>query len=98
MLTYLNQACDDLPNPGSASEADLRGAVERGALRRVRPVVMTALSTILALLPLMYSDGTGAEVLSRIAAPVVGGMTTALLLTLLVLPAAFLLWKRTLSF
>jgi Cu(I)/Ag(I) efflux system membrane protein CusA/SilA len=94
MLTYLNQACDDLPNPGSASEADLRGAVERGALRRVRPVVMTALSTILALLPLMYSDGTGAEVLSRIAAPVVGGMTTALLLTLLVLPAAFLLWKR----
>ena len=55
---------------------------------------MTALSTILGLLPLMYSSGTGAEVLSRIAAPVVGGMTTALVLTLLALPAAFLLWQR----
>jgi Cu(I)/Ag(I) efflux system membrane protein CusA/SilA len=55
---------------------------------------MTAVSTIAGLLPLMYSSGTGAEVLSRIAAPMVGGMITALLLALLVLPAAFLIWTR----
>jgi Cu(I)/Ag(I) efflux system membrane protein CusA/SilA len=98
MLTYLNQAYAESLE-GSASrgqeitKAELHSAVRQGSLRRVRPVVMTAVSTIAGLLPLMYSSGTGAEVLSRIAAPMVGGMTTALLLTLIVLPAAFLLWK-----
>jgi Cu(I)/Ag(I) efflux system membrane protein CusA/SilA len=96
MLTYLNQACADSPaGDRQADRADaLREAITDGALKRVRPVVMTATSTIAGLLPLMYSSGTGAEVLSRIAAPMVGGMLSALLLTLLVLPAAFLLWRR----
>jgi Cu(I)/Ag(I) efflux system membrane protein CusA/SilA len=98
MLTYLNQAYDELIRQQGArgqpvALGDLRSAVCRGALRRVRPVVMTAVSTIAGLLPLMYSSGTGSEVLSRIAAPMVGGMTSALFLTLLVLPAAFLLLK-----
>ncbi len=96
MLTYLNQACAD-SDGGHASAmttAGLRDAVADGALKRVRPVVMTAVSTIAGLLPLMYSSGTGSEVLSRIAAPMVGGMLTALLLTLLVLPAAFILWHQ----
>jgi Cu(I)/Ag(I) efflux system membrane protein CusA/SilA len=88
MLTYLNQAVAD------SSADDLHAAVIDGALKRVRPVVMTAVSTIAGLLPLMYSSGTGAEVLGRIAAPMVGGMITALLLTLLVLPAAYLVWVR----
>lgn len=96
MLTYLNQACADA-DPGQAdvrTAAGLRQAVAEGALKRVRPVVMTAVSTIAGLLPLMYSSGTGSEVLSRIAAPMVGGMLTALLLTLLVLPAAFVVWHQ----
>ncbi len=98
MLTYLNQA---IARPAGNVDAgrqpdlfDLPAAVTEGALKRVRPVVMTAVSTIAGLLPLMFSSGTGAEVLSRIAAPMVGGMITALLLTLLVLPAAFLVWTR----
>ncbi len=96
MLTYLNQALEErmATRGDDLSDADLLEAAREGALRRVRAVVMTALSTILGLLPLMYSSGTGAEVLSRIAAPMVGGMVGALLLTLLVLPAAFLGWKR----
>jgi Cu(I)/Ag(I) efflux system membrane protein CusA/SilA len=96
MLTYLNQACTvAAPADKGADRTDtLRQAITEGALKRVRPVVMTAASTIVALLPLMYSSGTGAEVLSRIAAPMVGGMLSALLLTLLVLPAAFLLWRQ----
>ncbi|HEY5644789.1 MAG TPA: efflux RND transporter permease subunit, partial [Pseudomonadales bacterium] len=99
MLTYLNQAWDRIrcahhDQGRQATAADLRAAIQDGALRRVRPVTMTAVSTIAGLLPLMYSGGTGAEVLSRIAAPMVGGMTTALLLALLVLPAVFFLCKR----
>jgi Cu(I)/Ag(I) efflux system membrane protein CusA/SilA len=100
MLTYLNHACADMDKDSmdrDSADSDrldrLRRAITDGALQRVRPVVMTAVSTIAALLPLMYSSGTGAEVLSRIAAPMVGGMLSALLLTLLVLPAAFLLWR-----
>lgn len=95
MLTYLNQAWADqrgASETDTATLAGLRAAVHDGALRRVRPVTMTAVSTIAGLLPLMYTDGTGAEVLSRIAAPMVGGMLTALVLALLVLPAAYVLW------
>jgi Cu(I)/Ag(I) efflux system membrane protein CusA/SilA len=56
--------------------------------------MMTAMAIILGLLPILYGTGTGAEVMSRIAAPMVGGMMSAVLLTLLVLPAIYLLWKR----
>ena len=65
-----------------------------GALLRVRPIMMTVIATIAGLLPIMFGDGTGSEVMRRIAAPMVGGMTSATILTLLVIPAAFLLWKR----
>ena len=96
MLTYLNQAIGRNGRADAASVLDpaaLPAAITDGALRRVRPVVMTAVSTIAGLLPLMYSSGTGAEVLSRIAAPMVGGMISATLLTLIVIPAVFLLWQ-----
>ena len=69
-------------------------AVTRGAGLRVRPVMMTTVSTIAGLLPIMLSSGTGAEVVSRIAAPMVGGMISALVLTLLVLPVVYYLWRR----
>jgi Cu(I)/Ag(I) efflux system membrane protein CusA/SilA len=72
--------------------AALRAAVLQGAGLRIRPVAMTAVSTVAGLLPIMLSDGTGAEVVSRIAAPMVGGMLSAALLTLLVLPVVYYLW------
>jgi len=63
-------------------------------LLRVRPIIMTVAATIAGLLPIMLGDGTGSEVMRRIAAPMVGGMISATLLTLVVIPATFLLWKR----
>jgi copper/silver efflux system protein len=98
MLTYLNQSYDQLleacNKKGAAPEKDeLLEAVRQGAGLRVRPVMMTTVSTIAGLLPIMLSSGTGAEVVSRIAAPMVGGMISALVLTLLVLPAVYYLWR-----
>jgi Cu(I)/Ag(I) efflux system membrane protein CusA/SilA len=61
---------------------------------RVRPVMMTAAAIIIGLLPILYGSGTGSEVMSRIAAPMVGGMVSALILTLLVLPAVYFLWRK----
>ena len=99
MLVYLNQAhtlfllqCEE--RGITPSMKGLREAVLHGAGLRVRPVMMTTVSTIVGLLPIMFSTGTGAEVVSRIAAPMVGGMLSALVLTLLVLPAVYLLWKQ----
>ena len=99
MLTYLNQSYTQLLSDGEELKAPLRKeelseAVIRGAGLRVRPVMMTAVSTIAGLLPIMFSSGTGAEVVSRIAAPMVGGMVSALILTLLVLPAVYYLWRE----
>ncbi|MEX1034059.1 MAG: efflux RND transporter permease subunit [Cellvibrionaceae bacterium] len=99
MLTYLNQSFSQLQQEchqqGRAMErVQLREAVMAGAGLRVRPVMMTTVTTILALLPVMLGSGTGSEVVSRIAAPMVGGMSSALVLTLLVLPAVYYLWKR----
>ncbi len=65
-----------------------------GALQRVRPIMMTAAAIIAGLLPIMLGGGTGSEVMRRIAAPMVGGMVSATVLTLVVIPAVFLLWKR----
>jgi len=79
------------------SEADVRQAVIDGALLRVRPIMMTVAATIAGLLPIMLGDGTGSEVMRRIAAPMVGGMLSATVLTLMVIPALFLLSKRSLA-
>ncbi|WP_163577039.1 efflux RND transporter permease subunit [Halomonas faecis] len=98
MLVYLNQAYQHMiercHHKGVEPRREtLRHAVLHGAALRVRPVMMTSVSTIAGLLPLMYSTGTGAEVVSRIAAPMVGGMVSAVILTLLVLPCIYYLWK-----
>ncbi|MDJ0905812.1 MAG: efflux RND transporter permease subunit [Woeseiaceae bacterium] len=100
MLVYLNQAMrrqetlarDAGREPGAA---DVRQAVIDGALLRVRPIMMTVATIIAGLLPIMLGSGTGTEVMRRIAAPMVGGMISATLLTLVVIPALFLLWRRS---
>ena len=74
--------------------ADVRSAVTAGALLRVRPIMMTVAAIIAGLLPIMLGSGTGSEVMRRIAAPMVGGMVSATVLTLVVIPAIFLLWKQ----
>ncbi|MCJ2376140.1 efflux RND transporter permease subunit [Vibrio sp. ZSDZ34] len=99
MLVYLNQAwhykkLHAQEEGNSLTQQDLTDAIGEGAGLRVRPVMMTVLTVIIGLIPIMYGDGTGSEVMQRIAAPMIGGMASALLLTLLVLPAVFQLWKR----
>ncbi len=74
--------------------ADLHDAIIEGGALRVRPKAMTAAAIIGGLLPIMFGSGTGSEVMSRIAAPMVGGMISAVVLTLLILPAVYYLWKR----
>ena len=69
-------------------------AIIHGASQRLRPILMTAISTMVGLLPIMFSDGTGSMVMQRIAAPMVGGMLSTLVLILLVLPVVFLLYKQ----
>lgn len=96
MLIYLNQAyveCLQKTNE-QPSLQDLRNAVIEGAGMRVRPVMMTVTTVIAGLLPIMYGTGTGSEVMQRIAAPMVGGMISAVVLTLLVLPAVYYLWRK----
>jgi Cu(I)/Ag(I) efflux system membrane protein CusA/SilA len=72
---------------------DIRQAVIDGALLRVRPIMMTVAAIIAGLLPIMLGSGTGSEVMRRIAAPMVGGMVSATILTLIVIPALFLIWR-----
>ncbi len=95
MLTYLNQSlvAEEEATP-QLSLAQLKQAVIEGSLLRVRPIAMTVLSIVIGLLPVMLGHGVGSEVMKRIAAPMVGGMISALLLTLIVIPAIYYLWKR----
>ena len=74
--------------------ADLREAIVHGAARRVRPKLMTVLAAMVGLLPILWSTGTGSDVMKRIAAPMVGGLVTSFALELLVYPALFAIWKR----
>jgi len=99
MLVYLKQALQS--NRLEAEQAgrafrrdDIERAVHDGALMRVRPIMMTVAAIIAGLLPIMLGGGTGSEVMRRIAAPMVGGMVSATILTLAVIPAIFLLWQR----
>ncbi len=95
MLVYLNSAWRlRQASGGPLTTADLEAAITEGALRRLRPKMMTVLTIILGLLPLLIGHGAGSEVLKRIAAPMVGGMVSATLLTLVIVPALFLLLRR----
>jgi copper/silver efflux system protein len=98
MLVYLNSAWEDTKARCAAAGrgpalADLYDAVIAGAVERVRPKVMTVVTTIAALVPIMWSTGTGSEVMRRIAAPMVGGMISSTVLTLVVIPAIYMLVK-----
>jgi Cu(I)/Ag(I) efflux system membrane protein CusA/SilA len=95
MLLFLDLAHDDARQRGLLNTTgDLREAIVHGAVKRVRPKAMTVFAAFMGLLPIMWSTGTGADVMKRIAAPMVGGLVTSFALELLVYPAVYFLWKR----
>jgi copper/silver efflux system protein len=94
MLLYLKQAWTARVAEHLTSEADLLDAIREGAVQRVRPKAMTVAVILAGLLPIMWGAGTGSEVMQRIAAPMVGGMITAPLLSMFVIPAAYYLMHR----
>jgi len=95
MVVYLDEAFERHVREGRIqSPDDVDAAVVEGASARVRPLVMTVATTVLGLLPLLWETGVGADVSARTAAPVVGGLWSCMLLTLLVLPAAYAMWRR----
>jgi Cu(I)/Ag(I) efflux system membrane protein CusA/SilA len=94
MLAYLDEACKRREQAGRLhSLPDLLEAVAEGAMERIRPVSMTALANILGLFPVMWSTGVGADVMKRLAAPMVGGVFSAMLLTLIVIPVLYTLMR-----
>ncbi|WP_394560479.1 efflux RND transporter permease subunit [Aquipseudomonas alcaligenes] len=94
MLLYLKNAWAEREDAGDGTEQGLLAAIREGAVQRVRPKIMTVAVIIAGLLPILWGSGTGSEVMSRIAAPMVGGMVTAPLLSLFVIPAAYRLLRR----
>lgn len=95
MLIYLKHAvADRCPDGGPPTLTELLDAIREGAVLRVRPKAMTVAVILAGLVPIVWGTGTGSEVMSRIAAPMLGGMVTAPLLSLFVIPAAYLLMRR----
>ena len=90
MLVYLNQAIKDYK---PSNEQQLREAIIDGAVLRVRPKAMSAAVVIAGLIPIMMGSGTGSEVMQRIAAPMLGGMITAPLVSMVLIPVLYMLWK-----
>jgi Cu(I)/Ag(I) efflux system membrane protein CusA/SilA len=94
MLLYLDQAYDEWKQKGlMRGLKDLKEAIHHGAVKRVRPKIMTASVIIAGLIPIMWSHGTGADVMKRIAAPMVGGVVTSVMMELMVYPVIYFLWK-----
>jgi len=94
MLIYLNNSYQRRIEKGKmSSQEDLKAAIIEGAVMRIRPKAMTVTVIVAGLLPIMVAEGTGSELMQRIAAPMIGGMITASLLSLFVIPAVYLLWK-----
>lgn len=94
MLSYLDEACKRRAQAGRLNSLpDLLEAVAEGAMERIRPVSMTALANIIGLLPVMWASGVGADVMKRLAAPMVGGVFSAMLLTLIVIPVLYTLMR-----
>ncbi|HEX3850585.1 MAG TPA: CusA/CzcA family heavy metal efflux RND transporter [Polyangiaceae bacterium] len=95
MLLYLKLAFERRQREGGINSfAELRETIVEGAAKRLRPKLMTVATLIIGLVPVLWSSGTGADVMKRIAAPMVGGLVTSFLLELLVYPAIFAIWKR----
>jgi Cu(I)/Ag(I) efflux system membrane protein CusA/SilA len=94
MLIYLDEAFQRRARGGRLDPAGVAAAVEEGAVERLRPKLMTVVAIMAGLAPILWGQGTGADVMKRIAAPMVGGMVTSTVLTLVVIPAIYLLWRR----
>jgi Cu(I)/Ag(I) efflux system membrane protein CusA/SilA len=94
MLAYLDDACAERRAAGQFHTfQDVLHAVHAGAVQRIRPMAMVSLANILGLIPVMWATGTGADVMKRLAAPMVGGVLSAMLLTLVVIPALYVIWR-----
>jgi len=99
MLVYLNQSYDRMRSEAVEdgriiTKSDVREAVMKGAGLRVRPIMMTVMAIVAGLVPIMMGSGTGSEVMQRIAGPMIGGMLSTVVLTLLVIPVIFYVWKQ----
>ena len=95
MIVHLDEAFTRHRREGRIRiAADVDAAVIEGASARVRPLIMTVATTVLGLMPLLWSTGPGADVSARTAAPLIGGLWSCMVLTLLVLPAAYAMWRR----
>jgi Cu(I)/Ag(I) efflux system membrane protein CusA/SilA len=95
LLLYLDIAYDDQKKKGLMNTlADLKTAIHHGAVQRVRPKIMTASVIIAGLVPIMWSHGAGADVMKRIAAPMIGGVVSSVAMELLIYPVIYLIWKK----
>ena len=94
MLLFLDLSYDDARKRGAlTSKADLVEAIIHGAVKRVRPKMMTVSAAFMGLMPIMWSIGTGSDMMKRVVAPMVGGLATSFAMELLVYPAVYYLWK-----
>ena len=94
MLAYLDEACKRRKAAGHLRTLDdLIQTVHAGAVERIRPMTMAGSANILGLIPVMWATGTGADVMKRLAAPIVGGVFSAMILTLLVVPSVYIMWR-----
>jgi Cu(I)/Ag(I) efflux system membrane protein CusA/SilA len=95
MLVYLDETFERYRSHGKlTSHTNLKAAIIEGAVERVRPKLMTVATTLIGLLPVMYGSEAGAQVMKRIAAPMVGGLVSSTILTLIIIPAIYDIWKR----
>lgn len=95
MLLYLNEALDRHIRNGPVTEVDLHDATVEGAVLRLRPKLMTVAAALIGLIPILWSHGTGSDVMRPIAAPMIGGLVTSSILVLIVIPVLFTLWKSS---
>jgi Cu(I)/Ag(I) efflux system membrane protein CusA/SilA len=94
MLVYLDEVYKRKKKENRMRTAsDLYGAVVEGAVDRVRPKIMTVATTLIGLLPVMYGSGAGSQIMKRIAAPMVGGLVSSAVMTLIIIPVIYILWK-----
>lgn len=93
MIIYLDEFYEKMIKEGKNDSISLAKAIHDGAVQRVRPKMMTVMAMIMGLLPLMWSHGAGADVMKRIAAPMVGGLVTSTILTLIIIPAIYEIWR-----
>src|SRR5690606_6930217 len=94
LIHYIDHAVQDRIDDGEMTGIDdLKAAIIEGSVQRLRPILMTVITTIVALVPIMFTVGVGAMAMQRIAAPMIGGLVTATILTLLIIPSIYLIWQ-----